>query len=246
MIEIKDFGIKEYGEVLTLQEELFQNLLEEKRNRKEGKEFILIGEHKPVITLGRRAKESNVLIPEEELRRSGIEIFHIGRGGDVTYHCPGQLIVYPILDLERHNLGVKDYVAMLEETVIRLLQKHDIRGERVEGATGVWIGKGSTQERKISAIGIKCSRFCTMHGLSLNLKADLSGFSLINPCGFQDKGVTSMEKEIGKRDETLGMRNEGSAKGVNFDLDMKEIKKEFLDIFLSLIFPFEKPLYFLK
>lgn len=224
-IDTLDFGLKDYKEVLSLQENLFDELVKAKKEKKQGKEFILIGEHYPVITLGRKAKEQNVLIAEERLKEIGIDLYHIGRGGDVTYHCPGQLIVYPIIELDKHHLGVKKYVALLEETVIQLLAKYDIIGERIDGATGVWLGKGSLNERKISAIGIKCSRFCTMHGLSLNVSADLTGFSLINPCGFQDKGVTSLLQEVEK-----------SGKNIS-EIKIEKVKKEFLDIFLSLIFP---------
>lgn len=228
MVEVIDFGLKNYSEVLILQESLFREIIKNKNEGIKGKEYVLIGEHYPVITLGRRAKESNVLMSKEFLKNKGIELFHIGRGGDVTYHCTGQMIVYPILDLEKHKLGVKDYVNILEETVIKLLEKYGIKGERIEGATGVWISKNSSNERKICALGIKCSHFCTMHGLALNVNADLSGFSLINPCGFQDKGVTSIESELNSLKKSL---------------DMKEIKREFLNIFLSLVFPFQKVLY---
>ena len=196
-MEIIDFKIGEYSKILTFQTDLFDNLIEEKKKKEKGREFILIGEHYPVITLGRRAKISNILVSEQELNKRGIFLHKIGRGGDVTYHCPGQLIVYPILDLEAHRLGVKDYVFILEESVLNLLKKYGIEGDRIEGATGVWIGKGTGNERKICAIGIKCSHFCTMHGIALNVNSDLSGFDLINPCGFQDKGVTSLEKETG-------------------------------------------------
>ena len=225
-LEIIDFGTEDYENVLYLQQQCFDQLIQDKKAGKEGKEYILIGEHYPVITLGRKAKESNILASPESLTLKGIRSDHIGRGGDVTFHCPGQLIIYPILDLERHGLGVKDYVDILEETVIRLLANHNIKGERVEGATGVWLCKNTSEERKISAIGIKCSRFCTMHGLSLNINADLSGFNLINPCGFQDKGVTSMKIE----------------KGIEFE--MEKLKKEFLHIFLGLIFPLQEVLHF--
>ena len=225
-LEIIDFGTEDYENVLNLQQQCFDQLIQDKKAGKEGKEYILIGEHYPVITLGRKAKESNILASPDSLALKGIRSYHIGRGGDVTFHCPGQLIIYPILDLERHGLGVKDYVDILEESVIRLLANHNIKGERVEGATGVWLGKNTPEERKISAIGIKCSRFCTMHGLSLNINADLSGFHLINPCGFQDKGVTSMKIE----------------KGIEFEIE--KLKKEFLHIFLGLIFPLQEVLHF--
>lgn len=219
-IKIIDFGVSDYAETLARQLDLFGILTESKKSKEKiEKEYILIGEHKPVYTLGRRGKESNFLISEKLLSEKGIQVFKIERGGDVTYHAPGQLIVYPILDLEKHHLGVKDYVNLLEEAVIRLLAKYNIKGERVEGATGVWIDKGKTTERKICAIGIKCSRYCSMHGLALNINTDLTGFSYINPCGFTDKGVTSLKEE-------------GSQ-----IFDMNKIKEEFLDIFLGLIFP---------
>ena len=227
-MKILDFGISDYESILSLQTKLFESLKNDKINNKKGKEIILIGEHEPVITLGRRAKEENLLVSESFLKSQGIKVYHIGRGGDVTYHCPGQMIVYPVLDLERHQIGVKDYVNLMEEAIIILLKKYNINGERIEGATGVWIGKGSDKERKICAMGIKCSRFCTMHGLALNVNSDLSGFSMINPCGFQDKGVTSIKKETGQ------------------EIEIKKIKEEFLHIFLSLIFPFEKILDFSK
>lgn len=223
-----DFGIKEYSSVLRLQEEYFEHLVKSKKAGEKSEEYLLIGEHPAVITMGRRGKTENILMSEDQLRKGGIEIFRIGRGGDVTYHCAGQIILYPIIDLEKHHLSVKEYVNILEESVILLLRKYGIKGERVEGATGVWVGKGTTDERKICAIGVKCSYFCSMHGLALNVNSDLSGFSMINPCGFQNKGVTSMEKEMGKK----------------FDLD--EVKKDLLFTFLSLIFPFEEILDFLK
>lgn len=228
-MKIIDFGIKDYGEVLEEQTKLFDVLVNKKKGGTGGEEAILIGEHYPVITLGRRAQEANILFSHDYLDSKGIKTFKIGRGGDVTYHCPGQLIVYPIINLEAHSLSVKGYMELLEESVILLLRKYGIIGERVEGATGVWIGKGSENERKICAMGIKCNRYCSMHGLALNVSSDLQGFSMINPCGFKDKGVTSMELELGE-------------KGVC--LDIKKIKKDFLHIFLSLVFPFEEILDF--
>lgn len=218
-IKIIDFNTLAYLEALKLQEIYFEKVLEEKNNCEGHRtEFLLIGEHNPVITIGRRGKDSNILIPEKSLHDKGIGIYKITRGGDVTYHCPGQLMVYPILDLELHRIRVKDYVYLLEESIITLLSNYGIKGEREAGATGVWIGKGLEKERKICAIGVKCSRFCTMHGLALNVNADLDGFSFINPCGFTDKGVTSMNLELDRK------------------INMQDIKKEFSDIFLSLIF----------
>lgn len=221
-IEISDYGVARYADILALQQSLFDKLKESKQMGRESKEYLLIGEHEPVVTLGRRADKGNLLVSESMLASHGIGLYHIGRGGDVTFHGPGQLVVYPILDLDLHHLGVKDYVNLLEETVIILLKKYGIKAGRVEGATGVWLGEECQGERKICAIGIKCSRFCTMHGLALNVNTDLTGFSLINPCGFKDKGVTSMQLELGE------------------ELDMGRIKEDFLHIFLRLIFPFEE------
>lgn len=205
---IIDEGTKDYGEMLSRQKEIFFTMVSRKKDRKPlEKEYLFLVEHNPVITFGKHAKESNLLLSEKDAADRGVTLFHIERGGDVTFHGPGQLVVYPILDLEYHHLGVKDYVNLLEEAVIMTLKEFNIQGERVEGASGVWIDKGRERERKICALGIKCSRFVTMHGLALNVNTDLSGFRMINPCGFVDKGVTSMAKELGK------------------EIDMDEVKK---------------------
>lgn len=222
-IKIHDYGCSDYEKILIKQREFFQKIIEEKREKGHPEEeYILIGEHNPVITLGKHADKANILLDKTSLKEKGIKIYEIERGGDVTYHCPEQLVVYPIVDLKNHKLGVKKYVEILEESVIRLLKLYGINGERISGATGVWIRKESGEEKKICAIGVKCSHFCTMHGLALNVNSDLKGFEMINPCGFKDKGVTSMESELGRK------------------LDFETIKKEFSAIFLSLIFPFEE------
>ena len=200
-LNIIDEGIQDYAEILQKQRLIFTEMVERKKQSFPiEEEFLLMVEHPPVITLGRHAKEANVLINDEELERRGVKLFHIDRGGDVTFHGPGQIVVYPILDLEYHHIGVKDYVNLLEEAVIRTIADFGIIGNRVQGASGVWIGRRSTREseRKICALGVKCSRFITMHGLALNVNTDLDGFRLINPCGFIDKGVTSMSVELGK------------------------------------------------
>lgn len=199
---VSDEGLVEYGEMLARQRGLFSEMvLRKKEGKSLAREYLLLVEHPPVITLGRHADKENLLLPEEELRERGVEVFRIERGGDVTFHGPGQLVAYPLIDLEAHHLGVKDYVDLLEETVIRTLDVYGIKGERVKGASGVWIEAGSPFERKICALGVKCSRFVTMHGLALNVSTDLSGFGMINPCGFIDKGVTSMERELGEAPE---------------------------------------------
>ena len=197
-LNIIDEGVRPYSIMLSKQRRLFKQMVDLKKGGVPvEEEYILMVEHPSVITLGRHAKETNVLFDEEELSRRGVELYHIERGGDVTYHGPGQLIAYPLIDLEYHRLGVKDYVELLEEVVIRTIADFGIVGERVAGASGVWIESGTIRERKICALGVKCSRFITMHGLALNVNTDLEGFDLINPCGFIDKGVTSMASELG-------------------------------------------------
>ena len=217
-LTVSDEGIEEYAVTLAKQRDYFSRMVE---NKKSGipieEERILLVEHPPVITLGRHAKETNVLFAENELARRGVLLHHIERGGDVTYHAPGQLVAYPILDLENHHLGVKDYVELLEESVIRTIADFGICGERVAGASGVWIEAGTPRERKICALGVKCSRVITMHGLALNVNTDMTGFRLINPCGFVDKGVTSMELELG------------------CPLDMNEVKTCFINRFKRLL-----------
>lgn len=198
-LQIKDLGLRGYAGVWKAQKEIQQAMVEAKRAGKPvAEEQLWLVEHTDVITLGRHAERSNLLFARDELARRGVEVYDIERGGDVTYHGPGQLVAYPLIDLEAHHLGVKSYVDLLEESVIRTIAHWGIEGERVEGATGVWIGKGTPAERKICAIGVKCTRFVTMHGLALNVNTDLSRFNLINPCGFTNKGVTSVAVETGK------------------------------------------------
>lgn len=213
-MKVIDEGMTEYGEMLAKQRGVFAEMVAKKKAKEKIEEEVLfLTEHYPVVTLGRHAHTENVLQTEESLRARGIGLFQIERGGDVTYHGPGQLVVYPLIDLERHHLGVKDYVNLLEEVVIRTIGKYGIKGERVEGASGVWIGKGTPEERKICALGVKCSRYVTMHGLALNVNTDMSGFEVINPCGFKDKGVTSMARELGR------------------DVNMDEVKREIAEQF---------------
>ena len=197
MIKRLDFRLADYDEALTIQRGCFDEL---KKRKIAGipidNEIIFFVEHKPVFTLGKHAHKENI-INRQAIEKESIAIFETQRGGDITFHGPGQLTVYPIIDLEKHRLGVKKYVELLEQAVIDVLADYGLRGERVEGATGVWIDAGLPSERKICAIGIKCSRFITMHGLALNISTDLRYFSFINPCGFVDKGVTSMQRELG-------------------------------------------------
>lgn len=186
----------DYNSVLKMQRDAFELRL---KYRKEGKELptdiIYFVEHTPVITLGKHGDKENLLYNQADLSKLGVEYHEIDRGGDITYHGPGQLTVYLVVDMLRRRLGVKEFVRLLEEAVIRTIAEYKILGERVEGKTGVWVKSGAT-ERKICAIGIKCSRFVSMHGLALNINTDLKGFDLINPCGL-GKPVTSLELETG-------------------------------------------------
>lgn len=193
-----DWGTIDYGEGFERQTELFNALIEAKQKGKKSINRLIFCEHNPVLTIGKSGKENNLLIPEELLMQRGVAYYHTNRGGDITYHGPGQITGYPIFDLEYWGLGLKQYIHLMEEAVIRFLDLYGVKAERLEGATGVWIDTDKKTARKICAIGVKSSRFVTMHGFALNINTDLSYYSLINPCGFIDKGVTSLEKELGQ------------------------------------------------
>ena len=158
---------------------------------------VLLVEHTPVYTLGKSGHAENLLVSREALEAAGAGFFHIDRGGDITFHGPGQLVGYPILDLECLGIGLRDYIDALEEAVIRTVDRYGIRGGRIHGASGVWIDAEGRRPRKICAIGVRSSRYVTMHGFALNVTTDLSWFSRINPCGFTDRGVTSIASETG-------------------------------------------------
>lgn len=193
-----DLGRLEYEKALECQTAAFNALLEAKAQEREGENHLFFCEHLPVLTIGKSGKDANLLIPEELLAQRGVSFYHTNRGGDITYHGPGQITGYPVLDLDLWRLGLKQYIDRLEETIIRFLVLYGIKGERLPGATGVWIDPDIPgKARKICAIGVKSSRFVTMHGFALNINTDLDYFSLINPCGFKDKGVTSLRKELG-------------------------------------------------
>lgn len=193
---VEKFFKTRYDIVLNRQQQLFADIIYLK-NKGLSKNYLLICEHPHTITLGKHAKPENILFGEELLTQRGVKLYKTDRGGDVTYHGPGQLVVYPIFDLDKFNIGLRQYIFNLEEIIIRLLSSYNISACRLEEATGVWIGADKPQSaRKICAIGVKSSHFVTMHGLALNVNTDLNYFSLINPCGFIDKGVTSMQKEL--------------------------------------------------
>lgn len=200
----------DYKEAWNTQESYFDEIVEIKmRNRKKeesGREqeftgnYLLFCEHPHVYTLGKSGEENNLLANPELLQQRGATFYKINRGGDITYHGPGQIVMYPILNLEYFFTDIHKYLRFLEEAVIRTLAEYGIKGERYEGYTGVWLDVDHpAKARKICAMGVRCSRWVTMHGIGFNVNTDLSYFNLIVPCGITDKQVTSMEKELGHK-----------------------------------------------
>ena len=207
LVHFRDLGKMEYGYAWKLQESIFNDIVQKKlKNRVLNDEEqltyshqSLFVEHNPVITLGKSANENNVLLNETLLNQYGVSLFHINRGGDVTYHGPGQIVGYPILDLDYFFTDLGKYLRSIEEVIILTLADYGLQGERLPGATGVWLDATNKNARKICAIGIRSSRWVTMHGFAFNVNTDLNNFKLIIPCGIQDKAVTSLEKELGKQ-----------------------------------------------
>jgi lipoyl(octanoyl) transferase len=207
-IEFVDWGKIPYSRAYKQQQELFEKALHDKAEHKPARNQIIFCEHPHVITIGKHGLFSNLLFPEKTLKEKNVELYQVDRGGDVTYHGPGQTVAYPILDLETFGFGLKEYIHRLEEIIIQTLAAYEIKGDRLSGATGVWLDKDEPgKARKIAAIGVRCSRYITMHGLALNVNTDLSYFKLINPCGFVDKGVTSMQQELGKTVDMEELKN---------------------------------------
>ena len=201
-VKFTDLGLMDYKEAWDYQEELFKQVVDIKlANRQQNTEkptpnFLLFCQHPHVFTLGKSGSIDHLLVSEEELDRKEATFYKINRGGDITYHGPGQLVAYPILDLDNFFTDIHRYVRFLEEAVIRTCADYGIAAERIPGLTGVWITGG--MPRKICAIGVKSSRWVTMHGLALNVNTDLSYFGSIVPCGIDDKAVTSLRQELGR------------------------------------------------
>lgn len=197
-----DWGLIDYKEAWDKQEMIFKGKIDEKLSSPKTssieQDFILC-EHPHVYTLGMHGEVNNLLINEDFLKKINATYYKTNRGGDITYHGFGQIVGYPILDIETLGLSLKDYIWTIEEMVIRTMKHYDILCQRMQGATGVWIDTEGKNARKICAIGVRASRYITMHGFALNVNTDLKYFQYINPCGFVDKGVTSMEKEIGEK-----------------------------------------------
>ncbi len=221
----EDLGVSDYKEVWDYQEKLFAKVVDVKLHNRDNPadlqsitNHLLFVEHPHVYTLGKSGVQNNLLINEQFLKQINATFYKINRGGDITYHGPGQIVGYPILDLEALDLQVRSYIDKLEEAIIQTLAEYGIKSERLDGATGVWIDTTVPgKSRKICAIGVKASRYVSMHGFALNVNTDLNYFNHINPCGFVDKGVTSMQKELGR------------------ELDMNEVKdlllKKLVEIF---------------
>ena len=194
----QDLGKMEYRQAWDLQEELLRQNILCKTEGKETTHHLLFVEHPPVYTLGKSGKREHVLIGEDEMRKRQIEFYQTNRGGDITYHGPGQLVGYPIFDLERFYTDIGRYLRELEEVIILTLANYGLKAERSKGETGVWLDPDIPgRARKICAMGVRCSRWVTMHGFALNIKTDLSYFGHIVPCGIVDKSVTSLEQELG-------------------------------------------------
>lgn len=188
-------GLQAYDATWKYQQDLFQEALQQKKKKQPVENKLIFVEHPPVYTLGKSADAENILLSENIL---GAPVYRIERGGDVTFHGPGQLVMYPIFDLEQFNMSLREYVYNMEEVIIRTIKHFGLNGARSAGASGVWLDVGQPKERKIAALGVKASRYVTMHGLAFNINTDLNWFNKINPCGFQDKGVTSLAYELGE------------------------------------------------
>jgi lipoyl(octanoyl) transferase len=196
----KDLGLIDYGEAWNYQEKLFDRSIEIKQgNKKPVPNYLLFCEHPHVYTLGKSGKDTNLLIDEKMLRSKEASLYRTDRGGDITYHGPGQLVGYPILDLDNVRLSVKNYIFGLEEVIIRSLRQFDLESSWIKGTAGVWLDAGEPEERKICSFGVRTSHMVTMHGFALNVNTDLSYFDYIIPCGMKGKPITSLEKELGRK-----------------------------------------------
>ncbi|MEL7340853.1 MAG: lipoyl(octanoyl) transferase LipB [Bacteroidota bacterium] len=204
-VRIQDLGKIDYQEAWDLQESLLRvnvglKMASGKTDpmKVDTQHYLLYCEHPPVYTLGKSGSEDNLLIDEAERAEKGISYYKINRGGDITYHGPGQITGYPILDLEKFKPDLGWYLRTMEEVMIQVIAEYGLEGGRVKGATGVWLGIGTERERKICAFGVRCSRWVTMHGFALNVNTDLNYFDYIVPCGIEDKAVTSIAAELGR------------------------------------------------
>ena len=204
-VQFQDLGFIHYEQAWDYQEELFAQVVEHKVCHRDAEQFVpnnhylLFCEHNPVFTLGKSGSFDNLLINETQLNERGIDFHKINRGGDITFHGPGQIVGYPILDLDEFFTDIHKYMRSLEEVIIRTMSDYGLTGQRLEGSTGVWLDVDSPSKvRKICAMGVRASRWVTMHGWAFNVNTDLDYFNYIIPCGIDDKAVTSLEKELGE------------------------------------------------
>jgi len=199
-MKFTDWGVINYKKAWDEQEILFKQIIQSKKEKRDTSdlETVFLCEHPHVYTLGKNGQINNLLVNKEFLKKIDATFYKIDRGGDITYHGPGQLVGYPILDLENYGGSLKNYIFMMEDAIIQTLKHFDIQGERIENATGVWLDGNTKTARKICAIGVRASHFVTMHGFALNVNTNLTYFNYINPCGFVGKEVTSIQKELGK------------------------------------------------
>jgi lipoyl(octanoyl) transferase len=229
----KDIGQKDYKETWDYQSEIFARLVDSKKTGTVANEsvrsllpgtFIFV-EHPHVFTLGKSGSENNLLLDFIQLQAKEVSFYRIDRGGDITYHGPGQIVGYPIFDLDVIKIGLKEYIYRIEEAIIKTLTEYGITASRLEGGTGVWLDpEVEGKSRKICAIGVKASRYVTMHGFAFNVNTDLTYFSYINPCGFTDKGVTSLQKELGARQNFVSVKSKVK-KNLQEVFDLKWIKE---------------------
>lgn len=202
-VEVQDLGHQDYKAIWDYQERLFKSVIDTKiRNKRENtvlktSNYLLFVEHPHVYTLGKSGDFSNLLLNEEQLTKKGATFYKTNRGGDITYHGPGQIVGYPILDLDNFFTDIHKYLRFLEETIILTLTEYGLEAQRSPGETGVWLGVGTPFARKICAMGVRASRWVTMHGFALNVNADLGYFDNIIPCGIRGKAVTSLNVELG-------------------------------------------------
>lgn len=222
-VVLKDLGLKDYKETWNYQEELFKQIIDLKINNRKNNHhiqtpnYLLLVEHPHVYTLGKSGDINNLLLSEAQLKAKGASFYKTNRGGDITYHGPGQLVGYPLLDLDNFFTDIHKYLRFLEEVIIKTLAYYNLKGERSEGETGVWLDVGTPFARKICALGVRTSRWVTMHGFALNVSTDLGYFDNIIPCGIRGKAVTSLEVELGKK--------------IDFDAVKKEVLKNFKEKF---------------
>jgi lipoyl(octanoyl) transferase len=222
-VQLQDLGLKDYKETWDFQEKLFKEIIDLKiKNRREKRtvntpNYLIFVEHPHVYTLGKSGDISNLLVDEKALEEKGASFYKINRGGDITYHGPGQIVGYPILDLDNFFTDIHKYLRFLEEMVILTLADYGLKAERSKGETGVWLDVGTPFARKICAMGVRASRWVTMHGFALNINADLGYFDMMIPCGIKGKAVTSLNVELGKA-----------------AIDMEEVKQKLLRHFETL------------